>query len=121
MKEINQGRRQFLKSGFWATAVASVLPLVGIRGLRGEAQAAALPMLSETDSLAVALGYYASAAKVDTAKWPKKAGADGKTQQCSNCMFYTASAGGKDGNCQIFPKNRVAAAGWCNSWAKKPA
>lgn len=78
-----------------------------------------LPQLNEDDPMAKALGYRKDATKVDAAKFPKRAGAEGKTQFCKNCMFYN-SPSGKSGKCQIFVGKEVMAMGWCNSWSKKP-
>ncbi len=41
-------------------------------------------------------------------------------QQCANCIFYK-TPGEARGGCQLFPKGKVAAQGWCASWAKRPA
>lgn len=36
-------------------------------------------------------------------------------QRCEICHFYTATGGGR-GKCQLFPRGRVPAGGWCASW-----
>ena len=115
----DQDRRRFLKTFLFAGASALVLPALQRKDMFLSALGAEkLEALSPTDPMAQALGYYEDASKVDTKKWPKKAGPDGKTQLCDNCMFYT-SADKKRGKCQIFANKTVAAKGWCNSWAKK--
>ena len=40
-------------------------------------------------------------------------------RECSNCMLYKGTAGQAYGPCQLFPKNSVAAKGWCSAWVKK--
>jgi hypothetical protein len=118
-------RRHFLK--------ISTLSIVGAAALgrtfspsRASAQAAKtakLPMVSESEPQAKALGYHADGSKVDLKKWPKKAGADGKSQACGNCMLFNTGkvTTDKEGPCSLFPQKHVAAAGWCNSWVKNPA
>lgn len=71
--------------------------------------------VSEDDPTAVALGYLHDAKEVDTAKWPKRAGAEGAKQFCNNCALYV---GGGDswGGCSIFQNRLVAGEGWCNGW-----
>jgi hypothetical protein len=78
-------------------------------------QAAAQPMVQETDAQAKSLGYVADAAKVDKAKYPKFAA----NQNCASCALFQAKAGAASGGCGIFPGKQVAAKGWCSAWAKK--
>jgi len=79
------------------------------------------------DPTASALGYVHDATKTDLKKYPKRAGAEGSTQFCDNCMFAQgeeAEIAGEDGKwigCQLFQKKVVNSKGWCNSWTKKPA
>ena len=74
------------------------------------------PMLSESDPTAVALGYKASAASVDKARFPQYAAG----QSCSNCALYQGTAGAASGPCTIYAGKLVSSAGWCASYAKKP-
>ncbi len=76
------------------------------------------PVVAADDPTATALGYVADHTEVDTAKWPKKAGANGAGQQCTNCAIYQA-LDDDFGVCPIFAGKRVHAAGWCNSWVRK--
>lgn len=75
-------------------------------------------LVSESDPTAIALGYVEDATKVDTAKWPKKAGPGGADQHCANCALYVDKGDGV-GSCAIFPGKLVKGAGWCNSWTAK--
>lgn len=110
-------RRRFLTIAVTAAATA---PLA-LRGL--EAQAATpppapaaakpLPKLALTDPTAKALAYSEDATKVKHASF--KAGSS-----CLNCNLYKGAKGQAFGPCTIFPKNTVAAKGWCTAWAKKP-
>jgi hypothetical protein len=102
-----QSRRDFLATGaaLWATAL---IPVV----VRAEPSA---PILQETDGIAIALGYKKDATTVDTVKYPKRAGAAGASQFCSNCRLYSAKTEGL-GGCSAIPNKLVAGPGWCNAW-----
>lgn len=72
--------------------------------------------VNESDPLARQLGYKINASKVDTAKFPKRAGPEGAQQLCRNCQFYHGAAGSAWGPCTVFGNRLVSAGGWCNSW-----
>lgn len=113
----DESRRSFFK--YTLVAISATVLSLYTRGKSSFAYAkSSLPLLKESDPTATALGYSSQAKKVDKKKWPKKAGPDGASQKCSNCMLYTR-VDAKSGNCQVFPNNLVAAEGWCNSWVKK--
>lgn len=118
MSETNN-RRDFLKlagAGVIFTALSGKL-------VPHKAFAASPGPLSPKDPMAVQLGYYEDATKVDTKKWPKRAGAEGQKQWCYNCMFYQTQEDPvktKEAPCQIFAGKSVKAKGWCNSWAQNP-
>jgi hypothetical protein len=76
--------------------------------------------VDENEPVAVSLGYKQSADKVDTAKFPKRAGDEGKKQTCENCQFYN-NVSDPWGSCQVIRSGLVNKGGWCNSWAAKPA
>ena len=114
MKPLNalSTRRQFVRlAARWIAGI----PFISA-GAR--AWSADLPILAEDDPVAKALGYARDAAKVDTSKYPKRAGAAGATQLCSNCLQYAAIGDGT-GTCTIFAGKRVAAGGWCSVWVMK--
>lgn len=79
------------------------------------ALAQGMPMVSEQDPQAQALGYSADTAKVDQKKFPKHAA----SQTCATCQLYTGKAGDASGGCGIFPGKAVSAKGWCSAWVKK--
>lgn len=116
MSNKNTSRRGFFKAAVGSVITLGLVPLFKRAGF--EAFAEELPPLDVKDPVASSLGYIVDGAKVDVKKWTKKAGADGKTQSCENCMFYTG-LDKKKGKCQIFPGRSVTAKGWCNSWSKK--
>lgn len=107
-------RRQFMESG---ARLALIIPLASIPSAR--VWSAELPIVAETDPVAGALGYKHDASKVDIAKYPKRAGAEGATQFCHNCLQFAATGDGW-GTCTILPGKRVASEGWCNVWVLKP-
>lgn len=78
---------------------------------------AALPLLEEADPTASALGYVTDVARVDTTKFANFV----PGSRCDNCTLYSGLAGVADGPCSLFPRNRVAAAGWCSGYAPRPA
>lgn len=105
-------RRQFIRSTALIVAVPAAATAVTARADNH------LTLIDESDPSAVALGYLHDASKVDTTKFPKKAGPEGAKQLCLNCSLYqpkTETVGG----CSIFPGKNVAAQGWCNVWAPK--
>ena len=107
MKRPQMSRRQFLQTTLTA---AAALPVVGT--LLGPAIARAEDMLvTEMDdpnaaSLVAALGYV----NVSTTEG----------QNCSNCLFYEATADGK-GKCLLIsvPGGLVTEGGWCSSFSAK--
>ncbi len=103
-------RRQLLRQGTVLIATVSLSNFVG---------ASDLPMASESDPTALALGYKADATQVDTTQYPKRAGEQGATQFCSNCALYGGAPGSTSGPCPILPGKAVSAQGWCNVWAPK--
>jgi hypothetical protein len=80
----------------------------------GKAMADNTPV-SESDPLAVSMGYKADAAKVDKAKFPKYTA----TSKCSNCALFQGKATDASGPCGLFGGKQVPAGGWCNAWSKK--
>ncbi len=122
----NNNRRDFLRKGGVGLLAAVIGSRIALKGDVAFAQAGAanLPLVKDDDPTAKALGYVADAKKVDTKKWPKRAGAEGGKQYCYNCQFYQVKAdpkASKQGPCTLFPGKAVASQGWCNSWTQNPA
>lgn len=108
----NLTRRRFI-------AGSMLIPLVD---LSRPLLAQDLPPLSETDPTAAALGYHHDATKVNPATFPRRSTEPGgDTQFCDNCVLYIGAPGNDWGPCALFPGKSVAAKGWCNVWAAKPA
>jgi hypothetical protein len=99
-------RRAFIENG--AIFIATI-------GVSEVAWSAPVPMLSESDPTAMALGYKANASTVDKAKFAQYA----PGESCSNCALYQGTAGSSSGPCGIFAGKAVSATGWCSSYAKK--
>jgi hypothetical protein len=106
------GRRGFLKLGVKAGGGVLALSAIPIQLL-------AQDHVSEDEALAQAMGYVADASKVDTAKFPKRAGDAGAEQFCHNCALYAGAADAEFAPCSIFQNRLVAGNGWCNAWVAK--
>jgi hypothetical protein len=78
-------------------------------------RAADSTLLSIDEPIAVALNYVEDATTVDPAKYPKKAGADGASQNCASCALYTQTGEGV-GTCTAIPGRLVRGGGWCSAW-----
>lgn len=104
----NDGRRRFLKTG--ATALVAIPLTLTFGGGVGDAAAAELPHLSESDPQAKALHYVddASKSKVRPAA----------NQFCHNCANYTGDRKAQWGPCTVFPGKDVNTQGWCAAWVK---
>ena len=77
--------------------------------------AGALPHITLTDPVAIALSYQESAATVDAKKFPNYK----PEQKCSNCLQLTGKVGDPWRPCNLFPGKLVNAEGWCKVWIKK--
>ncbi|WP_235581167.1 MULTISPECIES: high-potential iron-sulfur protein [unclassified Rhizobacter] len=74
------------------------------------------PHLDERDPHAKAVGYVEDATRVDRKAYPKfRAGST-----CDNCALYRVAAQPWS-ECTLFPRKRVAAAGWCDAYVRRAA
>jgi hypothetical protein len=105
-------RRNFLKLGIKASGGALALSAIPIQLMAAEE-------VTEDEPLAQAMGYKSDASKVDTAKFPKRAGDAGANQFCNNCALYAGTADDETAPCSIFQNRPVRGAGWCNAWVAK--
>ncbi len=108
MKNADKVTRRGLLTAAGAIIATSALPRVSL----------AADKVGEDDPTAIALGYLHDASKVDTNKWPKRAGSEGAKQFCNNCALYVEQGDGW-GGCSIFQNRLVAGEGWCNAWVIK--
>lgn len=93
--------------------------VVAVNAAMSRPVSAATEKLTESDPIAVALGYKIIATSVDTEKFPKRAGPEGAKQFCDNCALFANEAAGY-GTCTAIPGKLVAAQGWCNAWIPQP-
>ena len=118
----NLSRRTFVRRATLAILGAPI----AAHAVRVTEAFAANTALDPSNPTAMALGYVTDATKVDTAKFPKRAGAEGAKQFCKSCILFTQGglkADGQEGTwgkCTLFPTGLVNENGWCNSWALKP-
>lgn len=105
-------RRNFLKLGMTAGGSAIALTAIPITLVAADE-------VTEDEPLAQAMGYSADASKVDTAKFPKRAGEAGAQQFCNNCALFAGEADAETAPCSIFQNRLVRGAGWCNAWVAK--
>ncbi len=144
--KINIKRRQFFTSLVQLTGAALLAPVIlnsvaraeeKRRGAKPDAAAAggtkelSFPLVEPGKDTALAMHYYHShdEAKNDTqVSKAEKSGMTWDKQTCAGCSFYKKvgmkkiKSDGKElevGTCTLFPQKLVAAAGICNSWAKK--
>ncbi len=112
-KSVQITRRRFLAGTLLIPAIDVTRPLM----------AQDLPRLEESDPTAAALGYKHSVEDINTDMFPRRSTeAGGENQYCDNCVLYTGEVGeGNWGACALFPGKTVAAKGWCNVWAPRPA
>lgn len=74
-----------------------------------------IPMLSEDNPQAQALGYKHDTNDVDNARFPNHSA----EQACGNCTLFAGQAGQEWGPCGIFPGNQVNSGGWCSAYSRK--
>lgn len=87
-----------------------------VQALPAMAQSSAA-QVEEASEAAVALGYRHDTAAVDAKKYPQHQAA----QRCTNCSFWQGKPDAAWVGCAMFGRKQVAAAGWCQVWAKVPA
>jgi hypothetical protein len=114
MKE-TMSRREALKN---LALGAGTLLAVSRTGLAAADAAAggALPHVSPTDPVAIALAYHENSSTVEAAKFPTYK----PEQKCSNCLQLKGNAGDTWRPCNLFPGKLVNAEGWCKVYVKKP-
>lgn len=91
-------------------AVGAAIPVGQAWAQSGAAQ------VEESSETAVALGYLHDTTKVDAKKYPQHQA----SQRCVNCSFWQGKSDAAWAGCAMFGRKQVAAAGWCQVWAKVP-
>lgn len=105
-------RRQFLAT----VACGAAACVVAAVAHRAPAQSGDLPLLSESDPTAKALGYVDDVAKVPAGEPLLKPDA-----RCANCLHYQGRPEAATAPCALFPGKAVPGKAWCKAWAAKPA
>jgi hypothetical protein len=105
-------RRNFLKIGVKAGGGALALSAIPIQLLAADE-------VTPDEPLAQAMGYVTDATKVDTTKFPKRAGDAGANQFCNNCALFAGKEEDEVAPCSIFQNRPVRGLGWCNAWVAK--
>ncbi len=100
-------RRQFLTT--LAVAVAAGTLVSRTDAVRAQDP---LPLLSEDDPTAKALGYVDDVGKVPAGEPLLKPGSN-----CANCLHYKAESAAPVAPCALFPGKSVPANAWCKAWA----
>jgi hypothetical protein len=98
-------RRQFVLSLIPLAGAAAMLPRL--------ARAQGLPALTETDPMALALGFKLDTSSVSQAKYPKHS----NDQSCTNCLHF-AQPSAATARCDLFNKT-VPKGGWCSGYSKR--
>jgi hypothetical protein len=94
--------------------VLKVLPLAGAAAALPRAALADVPVLTENDKMAMAMGFHLHTKDADQKKYPKHT----EEQYCGRCLHFTEP--GKDtARCDLFNKI-VPKGGWCSGFSKRP-
>jgi len=99
-------RRDFILKFVPLAGAAAVLPRVSF--------GADVPELTESDKMAVAMGFHLKTADADEKKYPKHT----KEQMCASCLHFT-KPGADSAKCDLFNKI-VPKGGWCSGYSKRP-
>jgi len=99
-------RRDFVLKFVPLAGAAVVLPRVSL--------GADVPVLTEDDKMAVAMGFRLKTEKADQAKYPKHT----TDQMCAKCLHFT-QPGAESAKCDLFNKI-VPKGGWCSGFSKRP-
>ncbi len=99
-------RREFVFKLVPLAGAAAVLPRVAL--------AADVPVLTEVDPMAKAMGFRLDTNKADNTKYPKHS----TDQMCAKCLHFT-QPGADSAKCDLFSKI-VPKGGWCSGFSKRP-
>jgi hypothetical protein len=98
-------RRDFVLKFIPMAGAAAVLPGVAL---------ADVPVLTEADPMAKAMGFRTDTNRADQAKYPKHT----PDQMCAKCLHFTVP-GADSAKCDLFSKI-VPKGGWCSGFSKRP-
>ena len=94
--------------------VFKIVPLAGAVVALPRVALADVPALTESDPMAVAMGFKLKTEDADSKKYPKHT----NTQSCASCLHFT-TPGADSARCDLFNKS-VPKGGWCSGYSKRP-
>ena len=94
--------------------VIQVLSLAGASVALPRPALGDVPVLTESDPMARAMGFRLHTADANQVKYPKHS----TDQSCAKCMHFTVP-GSKAARCDLFNKI-VPMGGWCSGFSKRP-
>jgi hypothetical protein len=94
--------------------VLKLVPLAGAAAVLPRVAFADVPVLTEADPMAKAMGFRLETKNADQAKYPKHT----NEQSCASCLHFT-QPGADSAKCDLFSKI-VPKGGWCSGYSKRP-
>jgi len=94
--------------------VLKLVPLAGAAAVLPRVALADVPVLTEDDKMALAMGFKLKTENADGKKYPKHT----NEQHCATCLHFT-SPGADTARCDLFNK-MVPKGGWCSGYSKRP-
>jgi len=90
------------------------LPMAGAAMILPRVALADVPLLTESDPMARAMGFRLDTNRVDQAKYKKHT----SDQMCAKCLHFT-EPGADSAQCDLFNKI-VPKGGWCSGFTRRP-
>jgi hypothetical protein len=94
--------------------VLKIFPLAGAVAVLPHSAFGEIAHLTETDKMAVAMGFHLHTKDADQKKYPKHT----DEQFCGRCLHF-ATPGSDEARCDLFNKI-VPKGGWCSGFSKRP-
>jgi len=98
-------RREFMLTIVPLAATVAGLPRAAVAGV---------PLLTEDDKMALAMGFHLHTKDADGNKYPKHT----EEQMCAKCLHFT-EPGKEQARCDLFNKI-VPKGGWCSGFSMRP-
>ena len=94
--------------------ILKLVPLAGAAAVLPRVAMADVPVLTESDPMAIAMGFVLDTTKANQKKYPKHT----TEQFCQRCLHFT-KPGADKARCDLFNKV-VPHHGWCSGFSKRP-
>ena len=94
--------------------ILKIVPAAGAVAVMPGISRAQVAHLTETDKMAVAMGFHLHTKDADQKKYPKHS----EEQFCGRCLHFT-TPGQDEARCDLFNKI-VPKGGWCSGFSKRP-